>query len=76
MEVTMAGSEAPKAGQVQGEGDYVSAKTYQTAQQAFAKDQDKVERKAKEAEAALEGPEGPELEKARQEAARGEPRKR
>ncbi len=71
----MAGSDTPKAGQVQGEGDYVSAKTYQKAQAAFAKDQGKVERKAKEAEAALEGPEGAELEKARQEAAKGEPRK-
>ena len=71
----MAGSDTPKAGQVQGEGDYVSAKAYQKAQQAFAKDQDKVLRKAKEAETALEGPEGAELERAREESAKGEPRR-
>ncbi len=70
----MAGSDMPKAGQVQGEGDYVSAKKYQDAQHEFAKDQDKVEQKAKEAEDALDGPEGAELEEARQEAAKGEPK--
>lgn len=70
----MAGSDTPKAGEVQGEGDYVSAKTYQKAQHEFAKDQGKVQQKAKEAEAALEGPEGAELEKARQEAAKGDPK--
>ena len=68
----MAGSDMPKAGQVQGEGDYVSAKKYQDAQHEFAKDQDKVEKKAKEAEDALDGPEGAELEEARQQAAKGE----
>ncbi len=71
----MAGSDTPKAGQVQGEGDYVSAKAYDQAQAAFAKDQDKVQRKAKEAEAALDGPEGAELEAAREESAKGDPRK-
>ncbi len=70
----MTGSDTPKAGEVQGEGDYVSAKTYQDAQHAFAKDQDKVQQKAKEAEEALDGPEGAELEQARQETAKGEPR--
>ena len=67
----MAGSETPKAGQVQGEGDYVSAKKYQDAQHQFAKDEGKVERKAKEAEDALAGPDGADLERARQEAAKG-----
>ncbi len=70
----MAGTDMPKAGQVQGEGDYVSAKKYQDAQHEFAKDEGKVEKKAKEAEDALEGPEGAELEQARQEAAKGQPR--
>jgi hypothetical protein len=72
----MAGSDTPKAGQVQGEGDYVSAKRYQKAQHDFAKDQGEVERKAREAEDALEGPEGEALERARQEAAKGDPSRR
>ena len=61
------------AGKVQGEGDYISAKRYQQEQKAFA-DSGKVEAGAKAAEAALEGPEAKELERARQEAARGAPR--
>jgi hypothetical protein len=75
MEMTMAGSDTPKAGQVQGEGDYVSAKRYDDAQQAFAKDEGKVHKKAKEAEAALDGPEGAELERARRESAKGDPKR-
>ena len=71
----MAGSDAPKTDQVQGEGDYVSAKRYQKAQHEFAKDEGKVEKKAKEAEDALDGPEGADLERARQESAKGEPRR-
>jgi hypothetical protein len=74
MEAHMAGSDMPKAGQVQGEGDYVSAERYRKAQHEFAKDQGKVERKAKEAEEALEGPEGEELERARRDTAKGEPK--
>jgi hypothetical protein len=74
MEVTMAGSDTPKAGQVQGEGDYVSAKRYDDAQAAFAKDEAKVQQKAKEAEDALDGPEGAELERARKETAKGDPK--
>ncbi len=62
-------------GKVQGEGDYVSAKRYQQAQTAFAKS-GKVEPAAKAAEAAIEGPEGAELEAARLESARGEPRRK
>lgn len=68
-------SKPGQADQVQGEGDYVSARKYQKAQHEFAKDSGKVERKAKEAEAAIEGPEGQELERARRESAKGEPRK-
>lgn len=71
----MAGSDMPKTGQVQGEGDYVSAKRYQKAQHEFAKDEDKVEKKAREAEDALDGPEGAELERARQESAKGDPKR-
>ena len=71
----MAGSDMPKAGQVQGEGDYVSAERYQKDQHEFAKDEAKVEKKAKEAEDALDGPEGAELERARQESAKGEPKR-
>ncbi len=71
----MADSDTPKPGQVQGEGDYVSAERYQKAQHEFAKDEGKVEKKAKEAEDAIDGPEGAELERARQESAKGEPRR-
>lgn len=71
----MAGSDTPKAGQVQGEGDYVSAKAYDKAQHEFAKDEAKVKQKAKEAEEALDGPEGAELEAARKESAKGEPKR-
>lgn len=62
----------PAAGQVQGEGDYVSARKYQKEQHAFAKDEGKVQQKAKEAEDALDGPEAQELEAAREKTARGE----
>ena len=61
--------------QVQGEGDYVSARKYQKEQQAFARS-GKVEPAAKAAEEAIEGPEGAELERARKETAKGEPHKR
>jgi len=55
---------------VQGEGDYVSAKRYQKEQHDFA-DKGPVEQKAREAEQALDGPEGQELEKARKETGEG-----
>ena len=51
---------------IQGEGDYVSGRKYQDMQHEFAKKGD-VEGKAREAEEALDGPEGEELEKARRE---------
>jgi hypothetical protein len=60
---------------IQGEGDYISARKYQDAQHKFAKD-GPVEQKAKEAEEAIEGPEGAELEAARVETAKGEPHRK
>ena len=68
-------SKPGQGGQVQGEGDYVSARKYDEALSAFAKDTAKVERKAKEAEEAMEGPEGQELERARKETAKGDPKR-
>ena len=68
-------SDTAPTGQVQGEGDYVSARKYQQEQTAFARKTGEVARKAHEAEAALEGPEGEELERARAETAKGHPRK-
>ncbi len=67
----MADSDSAKAGQVQGEGDYVSARKFQKEEAAFAGDADKVARAAKAAEDALDGPEGEELERAREETAKG-----
>lgn len=55
---------------IQGEGDYESARRYQKDQHEFAKSGD-VERKAREAEEALDGPEGQELEDARRETGEG-----
>ena len=56
---------------IQGEGDYVSGRKYQDMQHEFAKRGD-VEQKAREAEEALDGPEGEELERARRETGDGE----
>lgn len=58
---------------IQGEGDYVSGKRYQEMQHEFAKS-GKVEKAAHQAEDALEGPEGEELETARRETAKGSPK--
>ncbi|MBV9994717.1 MAG: hypothetical protein JO127_05850 [Caulobacteraceae bacterium] len=58
---------------IQGEGNYDAARRYRKEQETFARS-GKVEEKAKQAEAALEGPEGDELEAARHKAARGEPK--
>jgi hypothetical protein len=58
--------------QIQGEGNYDAARRYRHEQEEFAKS-GKVEKKAQEAEDALDGPEGAELEKARKETgARGQ----
>jgi hypothetical protein len=55
---------------IQGEGDYESARRYQKEQHDFARHGD-VGRKAREAEEALDGPEGAELERARRETGEG-----
>jgi hypothetical protein len=56
---------------VQGEGDYASARKFDEDEARFVKS-GKVEEKAREAEQALDGPEGEALEKARASTARGE----
>ncbi len=55
---------------IQGEGDYESARRYQEAQHEFARN-GPVKEKAREAEEALDGAEGEELEKARRDSADG-----
>jgi len=55
---------------IQGEGDYISGKKYQEMQHEFAKT-GPVEEKAREAEQALDGPEGAELEEARKDTGEG-----
>ena len=55
---------------IQGEGDYISGKAYQEMQHEFA-EKGPVKQKAREAEEALDGPEGPELEKARKDTGQG-----
>jgi hypothetical protein len=52
---------------IQGEGNYDAARKFDAEERAFVK-KGGVEQKAKEAEQALDGPEGAELEKARKEA--------
>jgi hypothetical protein len=52
--------------QIQGEGNYDAARKFDDEERAFV-ESGQVEKKAREAEDALDGPEGPELEKARQE---------
>jgi len=60
----------PDKSAVQGEGDYVSARRFDEAEQAFVKS-GRVAEKAREAADALDGPEGPELERARKASAKG-----
>ena len=55
--------------EIQGEGDYESARRFDADQRKFV-ESGKVGEKAREAERALEGPEGDELERARRESAR------
>ncbi|OHB26897.1 MAG: hypothetical protein A2790_13635 [Phenylobacterium sp. RIFCSPHIGHO2_01_FULL_69_31] len=55
---------------IQGEGDYISGKKYQDMQHEFA-EKGPVEQKAREAEQALDGPEGEALEEARKDTAEG-----
>jgi len=51
---------------IQGEGNYDAARKFDAEERAFVKS-GQVEKKAKEAEAALDGPEGEDLERARKE---------
>jgi hypothetical protein len=53
---------------IQGEGDYDAARTFDAEERAFV-EKGGYERKARDAEEALEGPEGEELERARKETA-------
>ncbi len=66
----MSDPKSDKAGQVQGEGDYIAARKFQKEEHDFAAS-GKVEAKAREAEKALDGPEGAELEAARLGTAKG-----
>jgi hypothetical protein len=52
--------------QIQGEGNYDAARKFDAEERAFVQS-GKVDQKAKEAEDALDGPEGAELERARKE---------
>jgi hypothetical protein len=54
--------------QVQGEGNYDAGRKFDAEERAFVEKGD-YEKKAKEAEDALDGPEGEELERARQQTA-------
>ena len=67
----MAEQNTGSGGGVQGEGDYESARRYQKEQHEFAKDSGRVDKGAKDAEDALDGPEGAELERARRETGQG-----
>jgi hypothetical protein len=55
---------------IQGEGDYISGRKYQEMQHEFA-EKGPVKQKAREAEEALDSPEGDELEEARRETGEG-----
>jgi hypothetical protein len=55
---------------IQGEGNYEAARKFQKEEREFVKC-GQVEQKAREAEEALDGPEGDELEKARRETGEG-----
>ncbi|MGZ5986598.1 MAG: hypothetical protein ACXWK7_16845 [Caulobacteraceae bacterium] len=55
---------------IQGEGNYDAARRYRKGQEEFAKS-GKVDKAAHEAEDALDGPEGAELERARRETGEG-----
>lgn len=55
---------------LQGEGDYEAAKRFDDAQRAFIQT-GQVKQKAREAEQALDGPEGEALEEARVETGQG-----
>ena len=54
---------------IQGEGNYDAARRFREAEEKFVKSGE-VDKKAREAEEALDGPEGADLERARQETGR------
>lgn len=58
--------------QIQGEGNYDAGRRFQKEEHEFAKS-GRVEQKAHEAEEALDGPEGEELERARRETGETKP---
>lgn len=64
------GDEIAGEGKVQGEGDYVAGRRFQEAERSFV-EKGPVEKKAREAADALDGPEGEELERARRETGEG-----
>lgn len=51
-----------------GEGNYKASREFYAAQGEFVKDKERVEEAARDAEEALEGPEGEELRRAEEEA--------
>jgi hypothetical protein len=55
---------------IQGEGDYAAARRFDADEREFIK-KGEVEKKAREAEQALDGPEAEELERARKETGDG-----
>jgi len=59
---------------IQGEGNYDAARRFRKAEEDFAKNTGKVDKAAHEAEQALDGPEGAELERARRETGEGKTR--
>jgi hypothetical protein len=59
--------------QIQGEGNYEAARRFRKAEEDFARS-GKVDKAAHEAEEAIEGPEGAELERARRETGKIKPR--
>jgi hypothetical protein len=67
----MSDTPAKSESQIQGEGDYKSAKRFDDEEAAFAKS-GKVAPAAKAAKDAIDGPEGAELEAARIASAKGE----
>lgn len=67
----MANPNQNDSSKIQGEGDYESARRYQKDQHDFAKDEARVQEGARKAEDALDGPEGAELERAREDTAKG-----
>ena len=62
---------ADSSDDVQGEGDYRAARRFQWKETEFVRDEGRVEEAAREAADALDGPEGEELERARQTTAEG-----